>query len=183
MIFVVDQYCLIGLYTFLLILSSINIWTILIRQKRYKTLPLLVFYIFTFFGIALRLVFVIIQHTHYYYLKNYVNDFYLAAKLSVGLIQCWMILEIALRVRKAFKISQAEKVDLVSFEKRVSCGQYSAITFSFMIVPVVFIDDYFTLEDRSEERAKIKAEAWAFSYLTMFFLMAAVNILLLYVMR
>ena len=117
----------------------------------------MVFYIFTFFGIALRLVFVIIEQTNYYYFMNYINHFYLAAKLSVGLIQCWMILEIALRVRKAFKISQAEKVDLVSFERWVSCGQYSAITFSFIIVPVVFIDDYFTLDDRSKERVMIKA--------------------------
>ena len=92
-------------------------------------------------------------------------------------------MEIALRVRKAFKISQAEKVDLVSFERWVSCGQYSAITLSFIIVPVVFIDDYFTLDDRSKERAMIKNEVWAFSYLTMFFLMAAVNILLWYVMQ
>ena len=56
-----EHYILIGLYTFLFILTIVNILKILIRQRRYKTLPLLAFYVFTFLSIGFRLTFCLIR--------------------------------------------------------------------------------------------------------------------------
>ena len=86
MIFVVEHYILIGLYTFLLVLVIVNIWTILIKQRRYKTLPLLAFYIFAFSTISLRLLYTIFCWSGYKLVGLWVNDLFLATKLSVGLI-------------------------------------------------------------------------------------------------
>ena len=100
--YAVEHYLLIGLYTFLLILVVANIWRILIKQGRYKTLPLLAFYIFSFLAIALRLIYIISAFTYKPFIY-FMNDCYLTCKLSVGLVQCWMILEIALRVSQVDK--------------------------------------------------------------------------------
>ena len=101
-IYAIEHYILIGLYIFLLGLAISNIWTILIKQRRYKTCPLLFFYIFTFMAIAFRLTYIIFEFSSSN-LVYYMEDCYLTAKLSVGLMQCWMIMEIAIRVRQVYK--------------------------------------------------------------------------------
>ena len=55
-IFAVEHYILIGLYAFLFALVNINVWQIIIRQKRYKTWPLLTFYFFAYMAICFRLI-------------------------------------------------------------------------------------------------------------------------------
>ena len=58
-IYAVEHYILIGLYTFLLVLGLLNFWNVIIKQKKYKSLPLLAFYIFAFIAISLRLIILI----------------------------------------------------------------------------------------------------------------------------
>ena len=94
-----EHYILIGLYTFLFILAIVNIWNILIKQKRYKTLPLLGFYIFATLSIVFRIIYVILVWSSHLLVVMYANDLFLYTKLSVGLLQSWMIFEIAMRVR------------------------------------------------------------------------------------
>ena len=85
-IYAVEHYILIGLYTFAFVLVIVDIWTILIRQKRYKTIPLSAFYVFSFFTILLRLIFIIIIWSKLEIFAAYINDCYLTTKLGVGLI-------------------------------------------------------------------------------------------------
>ena len=59
-IYAVEHYFLIGLYAFAFVLTIVNIWIILIKQKRYKTMPLSAFYIFSFITILLTLINIII---------------------------------------------------------------------------------------------------------------------------
>ena len=54
-VFATEHYMLILLYFCLLCLIIYNVWCFLIRQKKYKTIPLLFFYIFAFFAVLLRL--------------------------------------------------------------------------------------------------------------------------------
>ena len=103
MLYAVEHYILIGLYTFLFVLAILNIWKILIKQRRYKTLPLLAFYVFTFCAVALRLLYIIMLWSKYTALGYYTNDYVLKTKLCVGLIQSWMIFEIALRERHTYR--------------------------------------------------------------------------------
>ena len=55
-IFATEHYVLIGLYAFLFVLVNLNGWMIIIRQKRFKNLPLTSFYIFAYIAIAMRLI-------------------------------------------------------------------------------------------------------------------------------
>ena len=81
-----EHYILIVLYTFLLVLTIVNIWKILIRQRRYKTLPLLAFYFFTLLTISFRLIYIVMEWSMQIIFTMYINDCYLVTKLSVGLI-------------------------------------------------------------------------------------------------
>ena len=54
---------LILLYLTLLTLCIVNIWLILILNKKYKTKPMLLFYIFAFLAIVFRLLACIWQFT------------------------------------------------------------------------------------------------------------------------
>ena len=58
-IYAAEHYLLIGLYTFLFVLVNMNFWTIIIQQKRYKTMPLMAFYIFAYLSISFRLTYTI----------------------------------------------------------------------------------------------------------------------------
>ena len=62
-VFAVEHYMLILLYFCLLCLIIYNVWCFLIGQKKYKTIPLLFFYIFAFFAVLLRLTFNIVLFT------------------------------------------------------------------------------------------------------------------------
>ena len=55
-VFAIEHYILIGLYAFLFALVNINVFQIIIRQRRYKTWPLLAFYIFAYIAITFRLI-------------------------------------------------------------------------------------------------------------------------------
>ena len=50
------QYIVILLYSFLLVLCLVNFWKILIRQGKWRTLPLLFFYIMSVIAISFRIV-------------------------------------------------------------------------------------------------------------------------------
>ena len=55
-VFAIEHYILIGVYAFLFALVNINVFQIIIRQRRYKTWPLLAFYIFAYIAITFRLI-------------------------------------------------------------------------------------------------------------------------------
>ena len=133
-IYAIEHYILIGLYIFLLGLAVFNIWTILIKQRRYKTWPLLFFYVFAFMAILFRLIWLFIEYIESIVVED-VADCYLTSKLSVGLIQSWMILEIALRVRQTYKPCHSAK-----FEKCLKYGQFMVITLSIglFVGPLIY---------------------------------------------
>ena len=180
-IFAVEHYLLIGLYAFLLVLVVLNIWIILIRQRRYKTLPLLAFYVYSFFAILFRLIYIIFEFSTYP-LIYYLNDQYLIAKLNVGLMQCWMILEIALRVRRTYKANNAGPLSIESFEKFTRYGQYSVIIISIVLVLANLIFDILNIKTR-DKNDNWKFPLYAYSFLGMFFLMLSASILLHCVMK
>ena len=123
----IEHFILIGLNILLLSLAIYNIWTILIKQKKYKTWPLLFFYIFTFITVALRIIWLIVKDIDSN-VVDFIADCYLTSKLSVGLLQCWMILKIALRLRQTYK-----QVPSANFEKWLEYGQYTVITLSICL--------------------------------------------------
>ena len=98
------QYIVILLYSFLLVLCLVNFWKILIRQGRWRTLPLLFFYIMSVTAISFRIV----ACFYYFDRSEYWHYVFITmqpiAKGCVGLMQCWMIFELTLIMRRINKI-------------------------------------------------------------------------------
>ena len=94
------DYTVIFLYAVLLALALRNVWLILVKQREYRNLPILMFYIFAFIALTLRLVFLLGQWTRNPMFQNMgmIQQF---AKLSVGVVQDWITLELAIRIRNA----------------------------------------------------------------------------------
>ena len=74
MLYAVEHYLLLGLYAFLMLMVLVNTWTILIKQGKYKTVPLCAFYIFAFIAIGCRFVYIIIDWIHDWSPKYFIND-------------------------------------------------------------------------------------------------------------
>ena len=127
-IYASEHYLLIGLNFFLFFLVLLNIWQILIKQRRYKTLPLLFFYIFAFIAIACRLVYHIFSWSEILVFV-YVDFVYIAAKLCVGLLQTWMIFDIAMRIRQMIS-TQKYAEGAASFERWMQIGQCLTVSIS-----------------------------------------------------
>lgn len=53
-VYVSVHWLLILFYGVLIVITVANIWQILVKQKRWKQLPMLFFYIFVFIGVVLR---------------------------------------------------------------------------------------------------------------------------------
>lgn len=93
------HYLLIIMYALLLCLCLTNIWRILIKQGKWKTLPLLAFYILSFIAIASREIcnIWVCIYESWVFVLSYQQP---VAKLMVGLVQAWMIFELTVRIRK-----------------------------------------------------------------------------------
>ena len=116
-IYAVEHYLLILLYTLLFVLVNMNIWSILIKQSKYQNLPLTVFYVFAFMTILFRLIYLIFCFTS---VKLVIVSFMEAiTKFCVGALQTWMICEITLRVKNHDVSLEREKKLL----KRIKVGQ------------------------------------------------------------
>ena len=57
--YIASVYLVTTLYLMLVILAVRNIWAVLIRQKKYKNLPILAFYFFTMIAVTLRPIYMI----------------------------------------------------------------------------------------------------------------------------
>ena len=75
-----------------------NTWMFLIRQKKYKTRPLLMFYVLTIWLVAMR-----VYSSFFFLLLMIESDLFgdlliPILKLNIGLVQCWILFELGLRV-------------------------------------------------------------------------------------
>ena len=108
------DYLLIATYLVLIMLALRNIWVILVKQKEYKNLPILTFYVYALMAVTIRPIVIIWQWVPSSIIFNvdYVQQ---AAKLCVGIIQDWITLELAIRIRNGkvgTDISEATKKKL-----------------------------------------------------------------------
>ena len=79
----------------------VNIWTILVRQGKWKTLPLLLFYTMALVAIAARTIVILFYWTLNPWI-TLLNNIQPVAKICVGLTQAWMIFELCVRIHKSF---------------------------------------------------------------------------------
>ena len=102
----VSLYIAILIFGLQMALTLHNCYAYLYLQRKFKVIPILVFYILTVILTGIRL---------FYFLMFYANleNQYVFAmlgmpivKINMGLNQCWMLIELTLNVRNALKISQ-----------------------------------------------------------------------------
>ena len=130
------NYFLIGVYGFLVLLALRNIWVVVIKQRERKNLPILMFYVFSLIAVALRLVYLI-----WFWSKELpysVDETQQAAKLCVGIIQDWITIELAIRIRNAKGSS-----DVPELVKKKLCicrrSLFTILTLAFVTFCVIFI--------------------------------------------
>ena len=75
-----------------------NIFVVVVKQQEYKNLPILMFYLFALIAVTLRELKVIWHGKHITFINHNLNFVQQFAKLSVGLVQDWITLELAIRI-------------------------------------------------------------------------------------
>lgn len=91
----------------LLALTLINTWKFLIKQKRYKNRSLLMFYIYTVMLALMRIYF---SFFFFYIFLEYELFGILVKpilKLDIGVIQCWVLIELALKVTLNIRVVES----------------------------------------------------------------------------
>ena len=90
-----------------LTLAIFNTWNFLIKQKKYKTWPLLMFYILTIALALMRLYFSV--GLFYIVLKQELFGILIKTilKLNIGAVQCWILVELALRITYNIRITES----------------------------------------------------------------------------
>ena len=92
------QWLIILLNALLLAMVLTNFWCILIKQEKWKTFPMLVFYVISLIAVILRLLVMIWEFEG----SNWIAACYIIqpmVKAAVGLIQSWIIFELSMRFR------------------------------------------------------------------------------------
>ena len=131
------NYFLIGVYGYLVLLALRNIWVVVIKQREHKNLPILMFYVFALIAVALRLVYLI-----WFWSKQLpytsIDETQQAAKLCVGIIQDWITIELAIRIRNAKGSS-----DVPELVKKKLCicrrSLFTILILAFVTFCVIFI--------------------------------------------
>lgn len=80
------QYLALFVFALLLGLASFNFVQIIVKQKRYKTLPLLAFYLLSLIAITLRILAVILFVSDLVNVHHYFDFAQPICKLQIGLI-------------------------------------------------------------------------------------------------
>jgi hypothetical protein len=97
--FVALQYFSATLFSLQLAMVLYNSYVFVYRQGRYKILPLVLFYVLTFGLTCLRIYFAIWFFNERNYQNLLVPIMTPVIKIDMGLVQCWMLFELALRVQ------------------------------------------------------------------------------------
>ena len=102
--YIVADYLLIGTYVVLVLIALRNIWVILVKQKEYKNEPILMFYCFSIISLTLRPIVIIFWWKSSPYQTN-IDFVQVASKFCVGVVQDWITLELAVRIRNSNGVS------------------------------------------------------------------------------
>ena len=100
----VSSYLLSIIYVLLLMLNIRNIWFILMKQERYKVIPLTAFYMITTLLCIFR-IFSVIYVLEWWINMNIVGLLGPAIlKLASGVIQVWITIELTMKIHLSIKV-------------------------------------------------------------------------------
>ena len=136
-IYILTDYFVIAIYTLLSILALRNVLMIILRQREYKNLPILVFYAFALIAINLRLVFLLFywQPNNIIWNLDWIQQ---GAKLCVGVVQDWITLELAVRIHSSKSVTEISEVTERKLRKTRRI-LFAAITVTFIAFSIAVI--------------------------------------------
>ena len=148
----------------LLIMVLINSWTILVKHKKWKTWPLTLFYLMAFVAVLLRLLTLIFLHTNHSWIVSS-SLIQPVAKASVGLIEAWMIFELAMRFRNI-------NIKCLNFMKCI----FLVLILLMFIISTIIISTAVKKSSDHHQTMVNASKPYAYIYLSLFFVMLIVNI-------
>ena len=132
-----------------------NIWTILIKRRKYRVLPLLTFYIVATLLVLNRLYLSIWYFTASLECKPLLAFLgSLTSKFCLGLDQTWVNIELSLSLKHSLDaIGQRTSVAESYPHRFIKYGRIAITTFIFVFITVVFTiimiaDNFLNLEER-----------------------------------
>ena len=111
-VFILVIYIDILIYALIMVLILRNTWVVIIKQRVYKNLPILMFYIFAFIAVSIRLIDIIGYWTYTQYLESNIDLLQQAAKICVGMVQDWITFELAIRFHNSKVSLELSKASL-----------------------------------------------------------------------
>ena len=170
------------IYFVVTILAIINFWQILIKQKLWKALPLLFFYIFTFLCIFFRICILISYGLESKpYLLHVLFTMQPISKIFAGLLQSWIIFELAVRIRA----SSNSDDQFLTREKSLMLAQkilvFSLSTLYIILLTISIITATYDNHGDVLNVSKDPAFSYtlAFMFLFLFILMCIINLFLM----
>ena len=100
--FAIFNLVLMVLYAAVLALTLHNIWAFLIKQRKYRAVPLTMIYVLTVLLCCLRITLL------YFFVELYSSGTVASQtaflKLAIGWVQIWMLIELSLKLRLIIKL-------------------------------------------------------------------------------
>ena len=91
----------------MLAMALVNTWMFLIKQRKYKAWPLLMFYILTIWLAAIR----IFKSYFFFYTQmsaGLLGDLLAPIlKLNIGAVQCWILIELGLKITLNIRLTES----------------------------------------------------------------------------
>lgn len=180
-VFASIHYLVLLIFLLAFVLVIVNMWQILIKQAKWKTIPLLLFYVYAFICITLRVCCLVTYGLdRAYFFQNLMYAMQPVAKICVGLYQGWMILELAVRIRDSSKDLKYQ----IKSEKWLNFGLITLV----IITTIGFLATLILASvsaSKDDENLVFQPHldrfyfSLAYSYLALFFLMGGLNIFLI----
>lgn len=126
-----------------------NAWQILIKQGRWRNLPLLLFYIFSAAAIVLRELIMFIRKANCSQFLYYFTDLEQPyVKLGAGLVQVWIIFEVALWIREGVFLDSNPSADRTKNQRWIrNCQIGTMVLISLIVIALTVMSSYATKTD------------------------------------
>ena len=107
------MYTLTVLFIGQFVFALVNTWMFLIKQKKYTTWPLLAFYLLAMF---LSLLEAYVNFSLFFVVCNrrtFAVEMRPIIKIAIGIVQCWMLFELALRINLEIKTTDSMRLSTI----------------------------------------------------------------------
>ena len=184
MVWAVEHWIYLILFMSILVILIRNVWCILIRQSKWRSIPLLYFYIMSFITVVARIIACICApdlNSEFQIIDSFTASF---AKMCSGMSQCWITLTIALRLRLLNKYESLNfdvTIAIEKLDKVLKIGQI-VLVISCTLYFIAFVSYMFT--DKYQDKPfDLVPKALGWSSMVVFFLMGVTNIMLFQQMK